>query len=132
MGIPKPAVKMPITNGEKESTGGDPTPASIVLRETGHVDLQTDQQRPTIDQEVNSPAEEHGAAVVRFSSQAEAHVHPHSFWVEIKSFNQSRRSRRRVPAQRPRVGVTARRRVLQSRTGLPVRHGLPLEKTQDL
>lgn len=37
MGVPKPTAIMPMTSGEKESTGGEPTPTSSVLQETGRV-----------------------------------------------------------------------------------------------
>jgi len=127
MGVPRPTAIMVRTNGEKESTGGEPEPSRTVLEQENILYLirttgnhQNHQSYP--------PAEELGAVVERFSRQAEAHVQSQCLRFCVEPSDQSGRRR----GLRPRVGVPARRGELQRRVGLPVRHRLPLEEPQNL
>jgi len=114
MGVPIPTTMMVRIIGEKESTGGEPTPTSIVLKETGNTCREVSlywlirfDWLTGHDSKAYRPAEEHGFVVERISSEAEAHIQPHRFWFRVEGSDETGRSCGRFPALRLWVRVTA-------------------------
>ncbi|KAF0024105.1 hypothetical protein F2P81_022907 [Scophthalmus maximus] len=131
---------MATTRGEKESTGGEPTPTNSVLRAgererereretTRHQEVKKLKTSSNQKPEDHGPAEEPSAVVERFPCEAEAHVESERVRFRVKRSDQSGRCQHSLAALRPGVRMAARRGVLQSRISPSIRHRLPLDET---